>query len=80
MQKLLRQLKQKKIVKGKFPFLPDRKILIASLIIPAIHFGLCKIYLLISSENGTVASWPSAGFFFGGFPSAGLADFTYSTY
>ena len=67
MQKLLGQLEQNDIPKGKFPFLPARKILIASLIIPAIHFGLCKIYLLVSSENGTVAIWPSAGLFLAAF-------------
>mgnify|MGYP000016915085 FL=1 len=67
MQKLLGQLKQKKTVKAKSPFLPDRKILIASLIIPAVHFGLCKIYLLVSSENGAAAIWPSAGIFLAAF-------------
>ncbi|TAG02890.1 MAG: response regulator [Oscillatoriales cyanobacterium] len=67
MQKLLGQRQQKKTPKSKFQFVQDKNILIASLIIPAIHFGLCKIYLLISSENGTVAIWPSAGLFLAAF-------------
>jgi signal transduction histidine kinase/DNA-binding response OmpR family regulator len=67
MKKLLGQLEQKNIQKGKFPFLLQKNLLIASLIIPAIHFGLCKIYLFISSENGTVAIWPSAGLFLAAF-------------
>ena len=67
MQKLLGQLEQNEPQKSKFPFLPEKKILIASLIIPAVHFGLCRIYLLISSENGTVAIWPSAGLFLAAF-------------
>ncbi len=67
MQKLLGQLEPKKTAKGKFPCLPDKKILIASLIIPVIHFCLSRIYLLISSENGTVAIWPSAGLFLAAF-------------
>ena len=67
MQKLLGQLEQKNIQKGKFPFLPEKKILIASLIIPPIHFGLCKISLLVSFHNGAAAIWPSSGIFLAAF-------------
>ncbi|MEG3859938.1 MASE1 domain-containing protein [Microcoleus sp. herbarium12] len=83
MQKILGQLEQKKAAQGKFPFLPEKKILIASLIIPAIHFALCKVSLLVSFENGAAAIWPSAGLFLAAFlllgprifPALFLGDF-----
>ncbi len=63
MQKLVGQLKQKKTSKGNFSFIPDKKIVIASLIIIPLHFCLCQISLLLSFDNGSSAIWPSAGLF-----------------
>ncbi len=63
MKKLLGQLEKKKTVKAKFPFLPARNILIASLIIPPLHFGLSQISLWVSYESGLSAIWPSSGLF-----------------
>ena len=67
MQKLLGQREQKNTPKGKFPFLPEKKILIGSLIIPPIHLILIKISVLVSFQNGISAIWPSAGLFLAAF-------------
>ncbi|MEG4805093.1 MASE1 domain-containing protein [Microcoleus sp. ARI1-B5] len=67
MQKILGQQGKKKTPKGTYPFLPEKNILIASLIIPIIHFCLCQISLLVSFQNGSLAIWPSGGLFLGSF-------------
>jgi signal transduction histidine kinase/DNA-binding NarL/FixJ family response regulator len=67
MQKLLGHLEQKKTQKAKFAFLPDQKILIASLIIPPIHFYFSQISLSVFFQNGSTAIWPSSGLFLAAF-------------
>ncbi|TAE78570.1 MAG: response regulator [Oscillatoriales cyanobacterium] len=47
--------------------MPNKKILIASLIIPTLHFIIAKISLLLSLQNGSAAIWPSAGLFLAAF-------------
>ncbi|MDM9382799.1 MASE1 domain-containing protein [Chlorogloeopsis sp. ULAP01] len=54
---------QSRITKIKFPFLSDRKVLLATVVIPAIHFGLANVSRTLSLENGTSVFWPSAGFY-----------------
>ncbi|WP_414622493.1 MASE1 domain-containing protein [Calothrix sp. CCY 0018] len=48
-------------------FNSKHKILIASLVIPAIHLCLCKICLLLSFQNGSSAIWLSAGLYLASF-------------
>ncbi len=60
MQKIL----HKKI---KTRFNSKHKILVASLVIPAIHLCLCKICLLLSFQNGSSAIWLSAGLYLASF-------------
>lgn len=55
------KLEPNKELKKQFPFLPERKIIIAFLIITAIHFCLGKISLLVSFQNGGSAIWPASG-------------------
>ncbi|GAX42963.1 sensor protein [Tolypothrix sp. NIES-4075] len=54
---------QKSITTKKFSFVPDRTILIAALVIPAIHFCLVKWAVSMSYENGVTPIWPSSGFY-----------------
>ncbi|MDZ8189140.1 MAG: MASE1 domain-containing protein [Nostoc sp. ChiSLP02] len=54
-------------MKWKFQLLPKPTILIASLVIPVVHFYLCKISVSMSFENGSAAIWPSAGLFLASF-------------
>jgi signal transduction histidine kinase/DNA-binding response OmpR family regulator len=44
-----------------FQFIPDRTVLIALLIIPAIHFCLGKLSAAIAFQDGSAAIWPSTG-------------------
>ncbi|MCU0540778.1 MAG: MASE1 domain-containing protein [Oscillatoriaceae cyanobacterium Prado104] len=63
MQVLTRKRSQYKLLKRKFSFLPESKILRESLIIILSHFCLCQIALFVSFQNGASAIWPSAGLF-----------------
>ncbi|MBD2446419.1 MASE1 domain-containing protein [Nostoc sp. FACHB-152] len=54
-------------MKWKYKLFSGRKILIASLIIPLMHFYLCKVSVSMSFENGSAAIWPSAGLFLASF-------------
>lgn len=54
---------QKSITTKKFSFVPDRTVLIAALVIAAIHFCLVKLALSMSYENGVTPIWPSSGFY-----------------
>ncbi|RUR73749.1 hypothetical protein PCC6912_55260 [Chlorogloeopsis fritschii PCC 6912] len=54
---------QSKATKTEFPFLLNRTVLLATVLIPTIHFGLANISRTLSLENGTSVFWPSAGFY-----------------
>ena len=43
--------------------LSERKIWIATLILPIIHFGLASLSLSLSFQDGTTAIWPSSGLY-----------------
>ena len=86
MQKTLGQLKQKSELQSKFQFFAKQKLLIASLMIPPVHFIIAKISLVLCFQNGLSAIWPSAGLFLAAFlllgprilPALLLADFVTS--
>ena len=46
----------------KFPVVFDRNFLLIAIIIPIIQYGLARIALLLSFDNGTSAVWPLTGF------------------
>jgi two-component system, NtrC family, sensor kinase len=47
----------------KHHFLFDHKVLIATLLLPILHFGLAKLSLSSSFEDGSAAIWPSSGLY-----------------
>ncbi|MBD2355302.1 MASE1 domain-containing protein [Tolypothrix sp. FACHB-123] len=49
--------------KKKFPLLLDRKLAIAAIAIPILHFCLAKLAASMSYENGVTPIWPSSGFY-----------------
>lgn len=74
---------QQALEKKKNRYISKNKILVASLIIPAIHICLCKISGLVTFENEASAIWPSAGLYLASFlllgyrilPALFLGDF-----
>ncbi len=53
--------------KNREIYISKHRILIASLVIPAIHLCLCKICLSLSFQNGSSAIWLSAGLYLASF-------------
>ncbi|MDF5714473.1 MAG: MASE1 domain-containing protein [Rhizonema sp. NSF051] len=45
----------------RFQFLPDRTVVIAILVIPAINLCLAKLSMMIAFQDGTSAIWPTSG-------------------
>ena len=41
----------------------DRRVLLATLLLPIIHFGLAKLSGSLSFQDGTTAIWPSSGLY-----------------
>jgi two-component system, NtrC family, sensor kinase len=44
-------------------FFLDRKVLVATLLLPILQFGLAKLSLSLSFEDGSTAIWPSSGLY-----------------
>jgi two-component system, NtrC family, sensor kinase len=66
MYQLLSHLFKRQIMRQSAPrhrFLLDRKVWVATLLLPILHFGLAKLSLSLSFQDGAAAVWPSAGLY-----------------